>query len=140
VSKGKTGVKRPSDTELALAKPMKKTRKFALGSSVVPSLGLGGAAASSSRAPTATAKKAAVPGKGLRINLVSMLGAAVPRESQEWSPHEPTPRVSEEAPDVYVKLATPSTTAGAGASLPLVTTSVGIGAEASLPFATTSTS
>jgi hypothetical protein len=129
VPKAKIGIKRPSDTKLAPAKSMMKTRKFDLNSSEVQASGLGGTGALSPHAPTATARKAKAPGKGLRINLVSMLGVASPRESQESLPHEPTPRVSEEAPDVSTMSAAPSTAAGAGASLPLVTISVGIGAE-----------
>jgi hypothetical protein len=120
--------------ELALAKPMKKTRKFALDSSMVPASGLGDAGASSSRAPTAVGKKAVGPGKGRWINPVFMLGAASPRESQDSSPHEPTPKTSDEAPIKSAKLAAASAATEAATWLPLVTTTAGSGARASLAF------
>jgi hypothetical protein len=58
LSRAKSGSKRSSDTELSLAKPLKKTRKFALAPSTVPASGSDGAGASSSRAPAAPVTKA----------------------------------------------------------------------------------
>jgi hypothetical protein len=43
VPKARIDVKRPSDVELALTKPVKRARKFALASSTIPASGLGGA-------------------------------------------------------------------------------------------------
>jgi homoserine kinase len=73
VPKAKTGIKRPSDIELSLTKPMKKTRKFALDSTAVSTSGLGSAGASSSCALAAAVKKATAPDKALWINMISML-------------------------------------------------------------------
>jgi hypothetical protein len=97
VPKAKPGIKRPSAVELALAKPVKQTKKFVLDSLSAPLSGLGDAGASSSQAPAATAKKVVASGKGQRIHPVSMLGAASPVESQESSPHDPMLKTLEEA-------------------------------------------
>jgi hypothetical protein len=81
VPKAKPGIKRPSAVELALAKPVKQTKKFVLDSLSAPLSGLGDAGASSSQAPAATAKKV----------------VASPVESQESSPHDPMLKTLEEA-------------------------------------------
>jgi hypothetical protein len=68
--------------ELAFAKPMKKTQKFALAPTTVPVSGYGGAGVSSSRAPTAHERKASTSDTAHHISLISMLAESSSLESQ----------------------------------------------------------
>jgi hypothetical protein len=84
-SKGKYGVKRPSDTELALAKAVKKSNKISLAPSSVPSSALGAAGASSSRGPGAPVATTLALDADPQVDLISMLGLVSSSESQESS-------------------------------------------------------
>jgi hypothetical protein len=138
VPKAKSGVKRPSDMELALVKPVKRMKKFILSSSKSPAPGLGNVRASSSKAPAATVTWVATSIKGRRIQPTFMFGAASPAESQESSPHNSMPKASEEAPAIAAELAATSAATDTKASLPIVTVAGGSGATTSLAFATAS--
>jgi hypothetical protein len=138
VPKAKLGVKRPSDMELDLEKPVKRMKKFVLDSPMAPVSGLGNAGASSSKALVVASKKVATSVKGQQIQASLMLVAALPTESQESSPHNSTPKTSEEAPAIAAELAVTSTAADTMASLLIVTTAGGSRATTSFAFVTTS--
>jgi hypothetical protein len=139
VPKAKSGMKRPSDIELTLAKPVKKRRKFVLDVSAVPASGQGDAGAYHLTRWLPSQRKSQLLAKGQRIHLVSMLGAASPTEPQESSPHDPVPKTLEGAPVISVEPAAPSATADATTSLRLVTTTAGGQVSASVAFTPTST-
>jgi hypothetical protein len=89
-------VKRPSDAELALAKPVKTTRKFALAPSTGQASGSGVAGGSTSRAPAAPEGKALAADASARVRLISVLEMTW-SESREGSPHGPPPPLSTNA-------------------------------------------
>jgi hypothetical protein len=67
-----------------------------------------------------------------------MLGADSLAKLQETSPHNPTPKASEERPAIDAELAATSAVADTESSLPIVNAAGGSGATASLTFATAS--
>jgi hypothetical protein len=92
--KAKSGSKWPSEIELALAKPVKKMRKFALALSTVQASGPGDIGVSMSHAPTTPTMKALVIDAAARVRLISMLEVL---ESREFLPCDLVPPLSEEA-------------------------------------------
>jgi hypothetical protein len=138
VPMAKTGVKRPCAVELALVKPVKRTKKFVLDSPMSPASGLGDAGASSSKAPAAVAKRVTTSVKGQWIQPAFLLGAASAVESQELLPHNPMANTPEEAPAIAAGLAATFAAADTTTLLPIVTATAGSRATASLAFATAS--
>jgi hypothetical protein len=116
--RAKSGLKRPFDAELALAKPVKKTQKFALAPSSVPVSGSGGTGASSSRAPAAHAMKASLPGTAPRVSMISMLGVPSSSESRESSLCDPPSPLSGGAPPLSANQKISSAALDAKASRP----------------------
>jgi hypothetical protein len=122
----KSSTKQPSDAEIALAKPVKRTKKIALGSSTAPAMAWVVAGASGAKALTAGTKRFATPVWGRRIPLARMLAEASSVESQESPPHDSLPKAaSKAAGDASLQLATTANISGALASHAVATASAG---------------
>jgi hypothetical protein len=122
VPRAKSGVKRPSDVEIASAKPVKQTKKIALGSSAAPVAARVGAGTLGAKALAA----GVTPVRGRRIPPTCMLAEASSAESQESSPHDPLPKAASKlAGDASLQLATAANISGASVSHAVATASAG---------------
>jgi hypothetical protein len=83
--KGKSGVKRPSDKELALAKAVEQSKKFSLALPSILASGQGVAGASSSPEPDVPTSSVPAREDDGRVELISMLGLASSAESSSLS-------------------------------------------------------
>jgi hypothetical protein len=91
VSRAKSGSKRPSDANMAPAKPAKWIKKVAPNPAAAPVMTRVIVGASGSKGAASGAKRAAVTSPKRRVPALRMLAKASSVESQESSPHEPLP-------------------------------------------------